>query len=110
MFEPCRQTGRIELNNLTVDPDRHEVLVDGKDIGCTRIEFLLLHKLANAAQFKRVVSHECLGAILEESERAEHVRNALASHFRRIRIKLREADARIRIIPDYNVGYLLEEN
>jgi DNA-binding winged helix-turn-helix (wHTH) protein len=41
------QSSVLELNNLSIHPGRHEVLVDGKPIDLTFTEFRLLHLLAS---------------------------------------------------------------
>lgn len=75
----------IVLGNLTIDPDRYEVFVDGRPINLTFIEFqLLLFLTLNAG---RVVSHERIFAELWDS-RPANGRRRLTVHISRLRKKI----------------------
>ena len=44
---PFDKTLTIQIHEITINPERHEVLVNGNDIELTHTEFSILHLLAN---------------------------------------------------------------
>jgi two-component system response regulator ChvI len=92
---------------LSMDPARHKVLWDGKDVTLTVTEFLILHALAqrpgvvkNRNQLLDVAYHE--DVYVDD--------RTIDSHIKRIRRKFRQADSGFDAIETlYGVGYRFEE-
>ena len=49
--EPANQEQTIRIHGLTIDPGRHEVLIEGRPIELTYTEFNILHALAGRPGF-----------------------------------------------------------
>jgi DNA-binding response OmpR family regulator len=84
--------GVIRHNGLLLDPARHEVMVDGRSVQLTHVEFRLLRTLLEADG--RVLSRDqLLDAVWGEDE-AEVLDRTIDVHVRRLRDKLGDdADA-----------------
>lgn len=94
----------LHFSNVTVHPEQHEVMVDGRRVPVTRTEFRLLLLLAehpDTVQEKSVLT-ELLGR--ESGELSVH---ALESHASRLRLKITEAGGPRLIHSVRGVGYQL---
>jgi DNA-binding response OmpR family regulator len=78
--------GRIVHNGLVLDPDRHEVTVDGARIQLTHVEFRLLQTLLEADG--RVLSRDQLLDAVWGAEQSEILDRTIDVHIRRLRDKL----------------------
>lgn len=76
---------RIEAGDLVLDPARHRAMVNGQDLGLTRIEFTLLSALASQPDV--LLSLQTLRGLLSRPGRA-HGNDALHQQIHRIRGKL----------------------
>ena len=106
-----RRAGRMDgartLNagGITLDPERHQVLVDGAEIALTPKEFELLQSLMESAG--RVLSREHLLNRVWGYARADEIESRTVDvHVRRLRAKLGAARARITTVK--TVGYRFE--
>ena len=106
-----RRAGRMDgartLNagGITLDPARHQVLVDGAEIALTPKEFELLQSLMESAG--RVLSREHLLNRVWGYARADEIESRTVDvHVRRLRAKLGAARARITTVK--TVGYRFE--
>jgi DNA-binding response OmpR family regulator len=77
---------RIAHNDLVLDPDRHEVTVDGAPVPLTHVEFRLLQTLLEADG--RVLSRDQLLDAVWGSEQADVLDRTVDVHIRRLRDKL----------------------
>ena len=89
--EPATRTvgdrsGPITHNGLTLDPDRHEVSIDGRPIGLTHVEFRILQTLL-AADGRVLTRDQLLDAVWGEDQ-AEVLDRTVDVHIRRLRDKL----------------------
>ncbi len=92
--------GRIALGNLEVDPDSHQVFVDGSEVHVSALEMrLLLNLLAvpGKVRYRRELLTEVWGYHPEVSSRT------LDTHVKRLRQKLADAGASIHTVR--GVGY-----
>ena len=92
---------------LSMDPARHKVVWDGKDVTLTVTEFLILHALA---QRPGVVKsrNQLLDVAYQEDVYVDD--RTIDSHIKRIRRKFREVDSAFDAIETlYGVGYRFEE-
>jgi two-component system phosphate regulon response regulator PhoB len=92
--------GRITVGNLEVDPDSHQVFINGDEIHVSALEMrLLLHLLAQPGKirYRRELLTEVWGYHPEVSSRT------LDTHVKRLRQKLAEAGAHIHTVR--GVGY-----
>jgi two-component system alkaline phosphatase synthesis response regulator PhoP len=78
--------GRIVLNDLVLDPDRHEVTIAGAPAQLTHVEFRLLQTLLEADG--RVLSRDQLLDAVWGSEQSEVLDRTIDVHIRRLRDKL----------------------
>ncbi|MDR6317037.1 DNA-binding response OmpR family regulator [Actinoplanes couchii] len=97
----------LRVGNLQVDPVRHEVRADGRQVTCTPGEFHLLH--AMAAEPGRVFSREMLLRHLHGFDSYVTART-VDVHVMNLRRKI-EADARnpVRLVTVYGIGYKLAD-
>ncbi len=92
--------GRITVGNLEVDPDSHQVFINGDEIHVSALEMrLLLHLLAQPGKvrYRRELLTEVWGYHPEVSSRT------LDTHVKRLRQKLADAGAHIHTVR--GVGY-----
>jgi two-component system, OmpR family, response regulator ChvI len=97
----------IVRGRLSMDPARHKVLWDGKDVTLTVTEFLILQALA---QRPGVVKNrnQLLDAAYQEDVYVDD--RTIDSHIKRIRRKFRAVDPEFDAIETlYGVGYRFEE-
>jgi two-component system response regulator CpxR len=99
--EPRPQSGRVEVNGVTLDPGAREVFCDGRRVELTTIEFDILEQLMRAA-----------GRVLSRDQPAEALYNrkstpfdrAMDMHISHLRRKL-ECGDRVLIKTVRGVGY-----
>jgi two-component system response regulator ChvI len=97
----------IERGRLVMDPARHKVLWDGKDVTLTVTEFLILEALA---QRPGVVKsrNQLLDVAYQDDVYVDD--RTIDSHIKRIRRKFRGADPQFDAIETlYGVGYKFGE-
>ena len=97
----------IERGRLTMDPARHKVKWDGRDVTLTVTEFLILEALA---QRPGVVKNrnQLLDVAYQEDVYVDD--RTIDSHIKRIRRKFRSVDTEFDAIDTlYGVGYRFEE-
>ena len=97
----------IERGRLVMDPARHKVLWDGKDVTLTVTEFLILEALA---QRPGVVKsrNQLLDIAYQDDVYVDD--RTIDSHIKRIRRKFRSADPEFDAIETlYGVGYRFDE-
>ena len=97
----------IERGRLTMDPARHKVKWDGRDVTLTVTEFLILEALA---QRPGVVKNrnQLLDVAYQEDVYVDD--RTIDSHIKRIRRKFRSVDPEFDAIDTlYGVGYRFEE-
>jgi phosphate regulon transcriptional regulator PhoB len=95
----------IEIANIAIDPEKHEVLVDGNKVILTATEFKLLYLLASRQG--RIQSRERLLEDVWEYEADVYTRT-VDTHMRRLRKKLGESADLIETVR--GVGYRFIEN
>lgn len=96
-------TAHYRFANVTVNPEHHEVRVDGRDVALTRTEFRLLVLLAQ--QPDHLLGKDVLAQLLgRESHLQPH---AVESHVSRIRTKITAAGGPRLIESVRGVGYRL---
>jgi DNA-binding response OmpR family regulator len=78
--------GRMTLNDLVLDPERHEVTVAGAMVQLTHVEFRLLQTLLEADG--RVLSRDQLLDAVWGAEQSEVLDRTIDVHIRRLRDKL----------------------
>jgi two-component system KDP operon response regulator KdpE len=97
----------IEVGPIRIDQPRHEVIVNGRDVHLTPIEFNLLLELARHAG--RVVTHRQLLTRLWGPAAVEHA-NYLRVHMAALRRKLEADPAHPQwLLTEAGVGYRLRE-
>ena len=102
--EPAEQ---IERGRLSMDPARHRVRWDGKDVVLTVTEFLILEALAQRPGV--VKSRNQLMDVAYQDDIYVDDRT-IDSHVKRMRRKFREVDAEFKAIETlYGVGYRFAE-
>jgi DNA-binding response OmpR family regulator len=96
--------GKIRVGNISIDPDKHEVVVDGNKVELTSAEFRILQLLAS--EKGRVFSR---GRILDHLWGNEKivVDRTIDVHIRHLRSKMGPASKFIKNV--HGVGYKLEE-
>jgi two-component system, OmpR family, alkaline phosphatase synthesis response regulator PhoP len=77
---------RIAHNDLVLDPERHEVTIDGRAVQLTHVEFRLLQTLLEADG--RVLSRDQLLDAVWGAEQSEVLDRTVDVHIRRLRDKL----------------------
>lgn len=102
-------TARAELvarcGNLTIDPERHEAHVSGRELYLTPTEFKLLYHLAQ--NHGKLVSQEALHELVWGCEEKLYI-DSLRKHIDRLRHKLWQSPgAHLRIISVARIGYRL---
>ena len=100
---PAAQSGPLKMGLLTIDPDRHQVLVGSRNVELTATEFKLLHHLAGNSgrvQTREVLLDRVWGYSFEGYSRT------VDTHVRRLRQKLGEAQGLIETVR--GVGYTLQ--
>jgi len=95
----------IEIQNISIDPEKHEVLLDGKSVTLTATEFKLLYLLASRQG--RIQSRERLLEDVWEYE-ADIYTRTVDTHMRRLRKKLGESADLIETVR--GVGYRFIDN
>jgi two-component system response regulator ChvI len=101
------ETPLIERGRLTMDPARHKVLWDGKDVTLTVTEFLILEALA---QRPGVIKsrNQLMDAAYPDDVFVDD--RTVDSHIKRIRRKFRAADPEFDAIETlYGVGYRFDD-
>ena len=83
---PTPRGGRISHNGLVLDPDRHEVTIDGRDVMLTHVEFRILQSLLEADG--RVLSRDQLLDAVWGEDQADVLDRTVDVHIRRLRDKL----------------------
>jgi DNA-binding response OmpR family regulator len=78
--------GVVRHNGLVLDPERHEVMVDGRPVQLTHVEFRLLQTLLEADG--RVLSRDQLLSAVWGEDQAEVLDRTIDVHVRRLRDKL----------------------
>ena len=97
----------VERGKLVMDPDRHKVRWDGKDVSLTVTEFLILGALA---QRPGVVKNRNQLLDVAYSEDVYVDDRTIDSHIKRIRRKFRAVDPEFDAIETlYGVGYRFDE-
>ena len=97
----------LERGRLTMDPARHKVRWDGKDVSLTVTEFLILEALA---QRPGVVKSRNQLLDIAYSDDVYVDDRTIDSHIKRIRRKFRAADTQFDAIDTlYGVGYRFDE-
>jgi len=105
--EPTTETKVMERGQLRMDPLRHSVSWKGKDVSLTVTEFLLLQALAQRPGF--VKSRDQLMDVAYDDQVYVDDRT-IDSHIKRLRKKLRNADADFSAIETlYGIGYRYNE-
>lgn len=95
--------GALVFGDLAIDPEAHRVLVQGREVPLTALEFRLLHTLASRqgrVQTREVLLEDVWGLHLNVETRT------VDTHVKRLREKLGEAGALIRTVR--SVGYRFE--
>ena len=97
----------LERGRLVMDPARHKVLWDGKDVSLTVTEFLILEALA---QRPGVVKSRNQLLDIAYSDDVYVDDRTIDSHIKRIRRKFRAVDPEFDAIETlYGVGYRFDE-
>jgi len=97
----------IERGRLTMDPARHKVLWDGKDVTLTVTEFLILEALAQRPGVVKT-RNQLLDVAYQDDVYVDD--RTIDSHIKRIRRKFRAADAEFDAIETlYGVGYKFDD-
>ena len=97
----------IERGRLVMDPARHKVLWDGKDVTLTVTEFLILEALAQRPGVVKT-RNQLLDAAYQDDVYVDD--RTIDSHIKRIRRKFRQHDPEFDAIETlYGVGYRFEE-
>jgi two-component system response regulator ChvI len=97
----------IERGRLVMDPDRHKVQWDGKDVTLTVTEFLILEALAQRPGVVKT-RNQLLDIAYHEDVYVDD--RTIDSHIKRIRRKFRTADPEFDAIETlYGVGYRFDD-
>ena len=97
----------LERGRLVMDPDRHKVLWDGKDVTLTVTEFLILEALAQRPGVVKT-RNQLLDIAYHEDVYVDD--RTIDSHIKRIRRKFRQADPQFDAIETlYGVGYRFDD-
>jgi two-component system response regulator ChvI len=101
------ETPLIERGRLTMDPARHKVLWDGKDVTLTVTEFLILEALAQRPGVVKT-RNQLLDVAYQDDVYVDD--RTIDSHIKRIRRKFRTADPEFDAIETlYGVGYRFDD-
>ncbi|MBS6194982.1 MAG: response regulator transcription factor [Clostridiales bacterium] len=104
--EKQSESNIIQLKNITINKETHQVFVDGESIKLTPIEFDILYLLANHPG--RVFSTD---EIFEKvwNEKVYEANNTVMVHIRRLRGKMKDDTRADKIITTvWGVGYKIE--
>lgn len=97
----------IVRGRLSLDPGRHRVLWDGRDIAITVTEFMVLEALASRPGFVKS-RDQLMNAAYEDDVYVDD--RTIDSHIKRLRKKFRAVDAEFDAIETlYGVGYRFTE-
>jgi two-component system response regulator ChvI len=97
----------LERGRLVMDPDRHKVAWDGKDVTLTVTEFLILEALAQRPGVVKT-RNQLLDIAYHEDVYVDD--RTIDSHIKRIRRKFRAADPEFDSIETlYGVGYRFDD-
>jgi two-component system, OmpR family, response regulator ChvI len=97
----------IKRGKLTLDPDRHDCLWEGRPVRLTVTEFLLLHALAQRPGFVKSRDN-LMDAAYEDQVYVDD--RTIDSHIKRMRKKFRQVDQEFDAIETlYGVGYRYRE-
>ena len=97
----------LERGRLTMDPARHKVLWDGKDVTLTVTEFLILEALAQRPGVVKT-RNQLLDVAYHDDVYVDD--RTIDSHIKRIRRKFRAADPEFDAIETlYGVGYKFDD-
>jgi two-component system, OmpR family, response regulator ChvI len=97
----------LERGRLVMDPDRHKVLWDGRDVTLTVTEFLILEALAQRPGVVKT-RNQLLDIAYHEDVYVDD--RTIDSHIKRIRRKFRQADPQFDAIETlYGVGYRFDD-
>jgi two-component system response regulator ChvI len=97
----------LERGRLVMDPDRHKVRWDGKDVTLTVTEFLILEALAQRPGVVKT-RNQLLDIAYHEDVYVDD--RTIDSHIKRIRRKFRAADPEFDAIETlYGVGYRFDD-
>jgi two-component system response regulator ChvI len=98
---------RLERGRLVMDPARHKVLWDGRDVSLTVTEFLILDTLAHRPGVVKS-RNQLLDVAYSDDVYVDD--RTIDSHIKRIRRKFRSVDAAFDSIETlYGVGYRFDE-
>ncbi|MFL6744418.1 MAG: response regulator [Sphingomicrobium sp.] len=98
----------LERGRLTMDPARHKVLWDGKDVTLTVTEFLILEALAQRPGVVKT-RNQLLDVAYQDDVYVDD--RTIDSHIKRIRRKFRAVDPEFDAIETlYGVGYRFEDH
>jgi two-component system response regulator ChvI len=102
-----REQPLLERGRLTMDPARHKVLWDGKDVTLTVTEFMILEALAQRPGVVKT-RNQLLDVAYQDDVYVDD--RTIDSHIKRIRRKFRAADPGYDAIETlYGVGYKFDD-
>jgi len=102
-----REQPLLERGRLTMDPARHKVLWDGKDVTLTVTEFMILEALAQRPGVVKT-RNQLLDVAYQDDVYVDD--RTIDSHIKRIRRKFRAADPAYDAIETlYGVGYKFDD-
>ena len=96
----------VRLANLQIDPDKHQVWVDGQELVLNRKEFdILLFLVTNQGRLisKSALAEHVWGDYIDEADNFEFI----YSQIKNLRKKLKDRQAAIEIQAIYGIGYKL---
>ena len=104
---PEAEVALLERGRLTMDPARHKVLWDGKDVTLTVTEFLILEALAQRPGVVKT-RNQLLDVAYQDDVYVDD--RTIDSHIKRVRRKFRSVDPDFDAIETlYGVGYRFDE-
>ena len=107
MAKENEEPDEIEIRNIKINRNSHEVVVDGETISLTKIEFDILYLLVKNAG--KVFSTDEIFKNVWNEENYETT-NTVMVHIRRLRNKLREDERKEKIITTvWGIGYKIEK-
>jgi DNA-binding response OmpR family regulator len=96
----------IELNNIKIDTDKHEVLVNDKAVSLNRKEYaILMYMIVNKNKLihKAALAEHVWGDYIDEANSFDFI----YSQIKNLRKKMKDVDAKIELQSIYGVGYKL---
>lgn len=103
----AQEAARIVRGRLEMDPARHRVSWDGKDVALTVTEFMILEALAQRPGFVKS-RDQLMDAAYQDDVYVDD--RTIDSHIKRLRKKFRNADSTFKAIDTlYGVGYRFTE-